>query len=98
MRRFVGLVALLAVLALTVPGPAQQFGTFNAATPRPITFQRVDTGQAIAPHNLQNAFHTPSGQQAFNLGNMFRNFTMPSWPPRIASAPILPAATRRSAP
>ena len=88
MRRFLGLVALLSSLALVAPLTAQGPGTFSV-NPRPIRLGSVNTQQMNSAVNLKNVFHTPQQQQSFNLGNIFRSIPMPTWPPRIASTPLL---------
>jgi hypothetical protein len=99
MRRTLALVALIAIPALVVPATAQQpVGSFTAMNPRPLTFTRIDTGQTAGPQNLQNMLRTPSQQQAFSLTNMFRSFSLPTWPPRVANTPMLPAQANQFQP
>ncbi len=92
MRRFLSLGAFLGVLAAVTGVQAQQpVGSFTAVNPRTITFQRLDTGQTASPVNLANMLRTPTQPTPFSLTNVFHNFTMPSWPPRIAtSTPVVP--------
>jgi hypothetical protein len=99
MRRLLAVVASLGILALVVPATAQQpVGSFTAMNPRAITFTRIDTGQTSGPQNLQSMLRTPSQQQAFNLGNIFRSFSLPLGQPRVANAPMLPAQANRFQP
>src|SRR5262249_4829457 len=86
MHKGLGILTLLVTLALVAPGGAQQqkpaSSFFTGVDPRDIRFKPIDTS---------NAFRTPRQPKAFSLTNLFHKFTLPSWPPKVASAPILPA-------
>ena len=82
-------------LALVMPASAQSAGTtfmtgFNGVNPRNITNVKIDTTNAMRTLNINNAFRTPAMQKPFSLTTLFPSVHLPSWPPAIASAPILP--------
>ncbi len=63
--------------------------TLNGVNPRNIVNVPVDTTKAMATLNINSAFKTPSQTKPFSLGNMFPKFSLPSFPPKQASTPIL---------
>jgi hypothetical protein len=82
-------------LALVLPAGAQQSaGTtfmsgFNGVNPRNINMVKIDTNKAMKNLNINNAFRTPAPAKPFSLATIFPRVHLPSWPPAIASAPIL---------
>jgi hypothetical protein len=82
-------------LALAMPASAQSAGTtfmsgFNGVNPRNINMVKIDTNQAMRNLNINSAFRTPAQQKPFSLTTLFPSVHIPSWPPAIASTPILP--------
>ncbi|MBY0526085.1 MAG: hypothetical protein K2R98_22005 [Gemmataceae bacterium] len=53
---------------------------FSSGSAQKVINTPVDTRLAVAPF--------PSQSGAFNLTNMFKGFSMPSFPPRIGTSPL----------
>jgi hypothetical protein len=92
MRNGVGRLTLVAVLGLALPAGAQQPGAssfFTGANPRNITFTPIDVSGASRTYNMNNVFHTPSPAKSISLTNFLSKFSIPSWPPKVASVQVL---------
>jgi hypothetical protein len=83
MRNGLGILALLASVALVVPGSAQQT-TFNnnnfvtGFTPQNITFKPVNFTSSVMPTNLQqNVMPQSIGPKVFDMGSVFHSFKFP---------------------
>ena len=92
MRRFLSLGMLFVVFVAVAPVSAQLPASFNGANPRPITFTAINTTQMTKVMSLSNTMRRPAQQQAFSLANVFHGFTMPSWPPKVATPTVLPSS------
>jgi hypothetical protein len=82
-RRGFGLAAVLVVMALVIPGKAQQStgnsfsasrGMFFSVNPNPIHFKPIDTSKVLTPVNPSSAFHQPSLLKPFNLPSLLPRF------------------------
>jgi len=85
---------LLIMAALAIPVIAQQTtasSMFTGVNPREIKSVPVDTSKAMKAMNINNAFKTPASpaKGIMNIGNIFPKISMPSWPPKLPSTPIL---------
>jgi hypothetical protein len=100
-RITMSLAAAFTLFALTLPARSQDnprptsltglgfAQTLNGVNPRNIVNVPVDTTKAMATLNINSAFKTPSQPKPFSLGNMFPKFSLPSFPPKQASTPII---------
>jgi hypothetical protein len=81
---FGAVVALLLMNSALAQQPANNF-----FTPRTPVFVPIDTAKATKSLNVNSAFRTPAQTKPFSLTNVFPKVSMPSWPPKIASTPVL---------
>ncbi len=92
---------IVITLTLAVPIVAQQPGAnnfFTGVNPRNLTMNKIDTTQALKKYNFNTAFRNQNTPKTFNLGGIFPKISMPSWPPKIASTPVLPKAQNQFQP
>ena len=100
MRTGVGLLCIVAVLGMVLPGRAQQSATgsvmnnpfatgFTGANPREIKNVPIDVSKVTQAFNMNNMIRTPTQQRAFSFSNLLPKFSMPSWPPKVG-VPTLP--------
>lgn len=83
-------VALVAMLLLTSAQAQQQSSMFfTGANPRDIKFKAIDVSRANRVPSTSNMMRPVRQPQTFTLSNMFRNMTLGTWPPKVASTPIL---------
>jgi hypothetical protein len=89
MRTGLAAVALCLCLGWAAPIWAQQPAAsfWTGVDARNITFTPIDTSQFLKTYNASGAIRTPQQQKAFNLGNIFHSFSLPSWPPKLGSSP-----------
>lgn len=90
-RTILATSVLLASLMLLLPARGQQQGAsfFTGVNPRQLNFKPIDVSHANRATNMSNMMRTPKQPQNFVLSNMFRSISMPTWPPKVASTPIL---------
>jgi hypothetical protein len=92
MRKSVAVLALILTVALAVEhcrqrGDAQV--NMPGVSPRNITFVPIDMKNMVGGVNAQQMFRNHSAPSPLNFFNFFHKFSQPTFPPRIASAPIL---------
>ena len=96
MRRLGGaLLVLVSASLLWAEARAQQLtqpsatSFFTGVNPHDMTFSKVDTSRALRPPSVNGAFHPPTQQRAFPLGNVFPKISLGSWPPRLPNVSFL---------
>jgi hypothetical protein len=57
--------------------------------PRAIQFQPMNMSNMVGTLNTTNMMRSPKPPTPLGLGNILRTPTLPSWPPKFASAPII---------
>jgi len=90
-RLSIFIIGAIVALAAAMPVAAQQTGSsfFTGVNPRTVTNVPIDTSKALKSMNVSNAFRTPAQAKPFSLTSIFPKVHMPTWPPKVASTPVL---------
>lgn len=90
-RTFLASTLVLVFMLMLLPAQAQQQSStfFTGVNPRDIKFKTIDVSNANRATNTSNMMRPVRQPQTFTLSNMFRSMTLGSWPPKVASTPIL---------
>jgi hypothetical protein len=85
------IIGTIVTLAAALPVDAQQTGSsfFTGVNPRTRVDVPIDTSKALKTMNINNAFRTPAQAKPFSLTSIFPTVHMPTWPPKVASTPVL---------
>jgi hypothetical protein len=88
----VGLTAVLLCLGAVAFGGRQRGDAqspFPNSPPKSLQFKPVSMSNVVGGRDTLRMFHTPKIQTPLNLGSMFHKTQQPSWPPKLASAPMV---------
>ena len=78
------------VVAQAQVSPGAQFmSNFNGVNPRNVPLPVLDASKAMKNLNINSAFKTPATTKPFSLSNVFPKINLPTFPPKVATTPIL---------